>query len=190
MGSMHTNDDIRLLRIATEKIADCLCRFVDSFYGGPAVGVVIQPGPVTENEPMAKPKATTVKKSSLRGASPKKASAGATVDFQFVDNGDSTCTVLGVDAGGNTLDISAVATLTPAPTSSDTALVTVDPPSGMTFAMHAVGPLSTPGTPVNITAVATWNDGSIGPFTFTLPVDVIAGGPTGIQIVPGPVTVR
>ena len=137
---------------------------------------------------MAKPKATFVKKSALKGA-PAKAKAGAVVDFQIVDNGDTTCTVMGVDAAGATLDISAIASLTPAPTSSDPTLVTVDAPAGMTFGMHAVK-ISVPGSPVQVTATATWNDGSIGPFTFTLPVDVIAGGATGITIVVGPVTVR
>lgn len=116
--------------------------------------------------------------------------AGPIADFQFVDNGDSTCTVSGVDAAGNPSDISTVATLAPPPTSSDTTLVTVDAPSGMTFAMHAVGPLSTPGSPVIIAVTATWNDGSLGPFTFDLPVDVVSGGVTGIQVVPGTPTLH
>ncbi len=112
------------------------------------------------------------------------------LNFQFQDNGDDTCTVFGVDASGNQLDISAIATLTPAPTSSDTTILTVDTVSGMTFMMHAVGKLSVPGTPVVVTATATWNDGSAGPFTFSLPVDVISGGPVGILIVPGTPTVH
>lgn len=137
---------------------------------------------------MSKPRVSLVKASARSFAAPlKKAGAGAApvVDFQFLDNQDDTCTVLGVDGAGNTLDISTVATLTPAPASSDTSIVTVDAPTGMTFAIHATGKLSTPGTPVNIAVTATWNDGSLGPFSFTLPVDVITGGPTGIQVIPG-----
>jgi hypothetical protein len=110
--------------------------------------------------------------------------AGPVVNFQLVDNGDDSCQVLGVDAAGNTADISAVATIT---VSSDaTNILTVDPPVGVTFAMHAVGPLGA----ANVTAVATWTDGSKGPFTFTLPVTVIAGPVSGVQIVPGTPTVH
>jgi hypothetical protein len=108
----------------------------------------------------------------------------AVVNFQLQDNGDDTCTVLGVDAGGNTADISAVATIVV--TSDAPTILTVDPPVGMTFAMHAVGPLGA----ANVTAVATWNDGSKGPFTFTLPVTVVAGPATGVVIVPGTPTVH
>ncbi len=136
-------------------------------------------------------KVTLVKKGNLKRAVPQKASAAAPViDFELQDNGDDTCTVFGVSGAGNRLDISGVATLTPPPTSSDTTILTVDAPAGMTFAMHAVGKLSTPGTTVNVVATATWTDGSIGPFSFTLPVDVVAGGATGILIVPGVPTVH
>lgn len=100
--------------------------------------------------------------------------AGRTVvfDFTLASNGDDVCTVKGVDKAGNQVDISAVATI--AVTSSDPTIVTVDAPIGATFAMHATGKLSTPGSPVTITAVASWKDGSVGPFTFTLPVDVVS----------------
>lgn len=99
--------------------------------------------------------------------------------FVLVDNGDDTCTVLGVSKAGNEVDISSVATL--AVSSDNTGVLTTDPPTGMTFAMHAVGPVGH----ANVNATVTWNDGSIGPFDATLPVDVIAGGPTGVKIVPG-----
>lgn len=138
-------------------------------------------------------KVSLVKKSASAGKKVMKASPGVKLgEFQIQDNQDSTCTVFGVDAAGAQLDISAVATLTPAPSSSDPATVTVDPPTGMTFVMHAVGPLTTPGTPVLITAVATWNDGSIGPFTFDLPVEVQKSPSAigGIVIVPGTPTIR
>jgi len=118
------------------------------------------------------------------GQRPTAARPGAAVaDFNLQDNGDDTCTVLGVDKAGNPVDISQVATI--ASTSSDTSILTVDPPQGVTFAMHATGKLSTPGTPVQVTVTATWKDGSVGPFTFTLPVDVVAGPAAGVEIQPG-----
>jgi hypothetical protein len=131
-----------------------------------------------------------VKKSAQKKPAARAAAGAPAVDFVLQDNGDDTCTVLGVDAAGNSLDISGVASLTPAPTSSDTTVLTVDAPIGMTFAMHAVGKLSTPGTPVVVTAVAAWTDGSKGPFTVTLPVDVTAGPAGGVVIVPGVPTLR
>jgi hypothetical protein len=140
---------------------------------------------------MAKCKVSLVKKSApgtRMGARGTK--AGPVVDFQFVDNEDDTCTVQGLDAVGNTVDISAVATLTPVPTSSDVTKVVVDPPNGMTFAIHAVGPVTTPGSPVQIAVTATWNDSSLGPFSFSLPVDVVVGPAASIIIVPGTPTVH
>jgi hypothetical protein len=151
------------------------------------VGIRIVPGvPTLKETDMAK--MTVKKKSSLKGAPPAKAGpgkpAGAPGDFILIDNEDDTCTVQGADAAGNPVDISGVATITA--TSDNPAILTVDPPQGMTFAMHAAGPLG--GATVSV--VATWNDGSVGPFTASLPVDVQAGGATGLRIVPGIPTVR
>lgn len=128
----------------------------------------------------------TKKTPGARGPAPAKAKAGAPapVAFNLSDNGDDTLTVLGVDAAGATLDISSVATLTIS--SDNTQLLTVDPPVGMTSAMHAVGPVGS----CNLLATATWSDGSIGPFMFTLPINLVAGGATGILIQPGTPTVR
>ena len=124
-------------------------------------------------------------KKKAQGFSPRGIAKGAAVaSFILQDNQNDTCTVFGVDNAGNQVDISTVASLTPPPTSSDTTKITVGAPTGMTFNIKAVGPL-TAGTPVNITVVATWNDGSIGPFTFTLPVEVQAGPTGGIIVVPG-----
>jgi hypothetical protein len=120
-------------------------------------------------------------------AGPKAAKgAAAPVSFTLLDSQTDLCTVLGTDAAGNTSDISGVATLSPVPTSDTPAIVTVGAPTGMTFQMTAVGPLGN----ANITAVATWNDGSIGPFQFTLPVVVAAGPAGGIVIQPGVPTVK
>ncbi len=115
---------------------------------------------------------------------PKKAKAGdAIVDFVMsVDVPNCICTVFGVNNAGEQLDISDVATQVV--TSSDTAFMTVDPPVGMTFTEHAIK-ATVPGAPVVVTSVATWNDASRGPFTFSLPEDIQKGGVTGLIIVPG-----
>jgi hypothetical protein len=167
------------------------------------VGIEVQPGAVslaskseswttdslTQERDMAKWK--LMKKPDASRMKAHKAGDAAPATFVFVDNGNDTLTVMGVDSAGNPVDISGVANLTATPpTSSDTTKITVDPPTGMTFAMHAAGPL-TPAdgsAPVVITAVATWNDGTLGPFTGTLNVNVVAGPAGGVVIQPGPVT--
>lgn len=134
-------------------------------------------------------KVTCTKKLAHMSSGALKANKGAAVvAFNLQDNGDDTFTVLGTNAAGNTLDISTLATLTAV---SDTpATVTVDPPVGMTSAIHAAVPAPKPGATANITLVATWNDGSVGPFTITWPIGITAGGATGITVVPGTPTVH
>lgn len=101
-------------------------------------------------------------------------------EFHFVDNGNGTYAVEGVSAAGNVVDISNVATI--AVTSADPSKVAVDPPvSGMTFGLKAVGPVTI--DPVEISVVATWNDGSVGPFSFTAPATVVAGPAAGVRVV-------
>jgi hypothetical protein len=118
----------------------------------------------------------------LKASSPKaktlKAKAGPT-NFILLDNEDDTFTVMGVDKAGYPVDISTVATIVV--TSDNTAILTVDPPVGMTSAMHAVGPIGS----CNLDVVATWNDGSLGPFSFALPINTQASSAGGIEIVPG-----
>jgi hypothetical protein len=109
----------------------------------------------------------------------------ALASFSMQDNNDDTYTVQGVDTAGFPVDISAVATLTPAPTSADPTVLTVDPPTAMTFPVHGIKPGES-----DVTATATWNDGSLGPFTFTLPTTVTAGPAGGIVVTPGVPTVR
>jgi hypothetical protein len=140
---------------------------------------------------MPKLKVSFVKKSAvppkMRAAAPgapRKAATGT--DFIIQDDETGTCTVFGVDSTGAQVDISAVATL--AVTSSDPTKLSVAAPVGMTFAETAVA-VSMPGTSVVLTAVATWNDGSLGPFTITLPCDVVAGPVTGLVIVPATPTI-
>jgi hypothetical protein len=131
------------------------------------------------------------RKATSKKTYPKARKGASIVDFVIEDDGSSVCTILGLDNAGQELDISGVATAAPPPVSADPTVITVDTPVGMTFGLHAVigAPLTIPGSPVNVTAGATWNDGSIGPFTFVLPCDTKAGPAGGIIVVPGPVTV-
>jgi len=108
-------------------------------------------------------------------------------NFLIFDNEDSTVTVTGADAAGNAVDIAAVAKI--AVTSGDPAVVSVDPPTGMTFVLHALKP-TVAGSPAVITIVATWNDGSVGPFTASLPLDITGTVATGLIVTPGTPTVR
>jgi hypothetical protein len=177
-----------VLLVSIEKQVACVCsqltKLVAYLTTPQVVGIEIEPGVPTPKEiEMAKFHVSLVNKSQL----PKKAAgapkAGPVIDFQILDNQNDTATVYGVDSAGQQVDISSAATI--AVTSSDTTILTVSVPTGVTFKMTATGKLSVPGTPVQIGVVATWNDGSIGPFSMTLPVDVVAGPVSGIVIVPG-----
>ncbi len=116
------------------------------------------------------------KKSKLKAKTLKGTMAAGVDSFGLLDNEDGSFSVLGVSGGGNTVDISDVATL--AVTSADTSIITVDPPTGMTFVAKAVKPAGT----ADVEAVATWNDGSKGPFAETLHGEVKAGPVTGIVV--------
>jgi hypothetical protein len=131
---------------------------------------------------MAKPTVTISKRSSgTRKAAPGAKATGTA--FVLQDNQDDTCTVQGVDAAGAAVDISGVAVIT---VSSDNLnVLTVDPPTGMTFRMRGVAPGS-----ATVSVQATWNDGSIGPFQFVLPVTVTGSAATGIVVTPGTPSVR
>lgn len=130
-------------------------------------------------------KVTIVKKSAaLKAAGPGAPGAKAIgTEFVFVDNEDSTCTVSGVNSSGNPVDISNVAKI--AVTSSDPAVCGADAPTGMTFKMSGLKP----GSAV-LSVVATWDDDSIGPFSFDLPVVVTGSPATGITVTPGTPVVR
>jgi len=150
------------------------------------VGIKTKPGPVTphkEAKVMAA-KWSVMKKGAMRMGASMKAKMGdpAPVAFVLVDNGDSTFSVMGADAVGNAVDISSVASLA---ASSDTpTVVTVDPPTGMTFGVHAVGPIGS----AKISVTATWNDGSLGPFSAEVDVTTATGPAGSIVVTPGPVT--
>ncbi len=130
---------------------------------------------------MAKKFSVTLAKAShaphaLKSAAPMKAGDTAPTEYVLLDNENGTVTVLGVTAGGNHVDISAVATL--AVTSDNTATVTADPPAGMTCKLVAAGPLGT----ANVTLAVTFNDGSAGPFSVSLPCTVKAGPVSGVIV--------
>ncbi len=98
--------------------------------------------------------------------------------------GTSNVTIFGVNDQSNQVDISGVATLTA--TSNDTNKVTVDTPAGMNFTETAVAVGD-----VSVTCTATWNDGSIGPFSAddNLTITPAPPGPvTGLSIVHNPPT--
>jgi hypothetical protein len=84
---------------------------------------------------------------------------------------------MGLHQSGVLSDISDLATLTGLPASDNTAVLTVGTPIKMTFSLHGVSPGN-----ANITGiVATWNDGSVGPFA----ADPV---PTTVENVPDPFT--
>lgn len=196
---MNFFDDVRLIGKSLASIAVSLAQIAAAMTmtGGPPTGIDVSPGHPHDRPQPPKDKAMTKPKVSLtRSGHGAKAAMAPTkrlkagdpvVDFQINDNQDDTCTVYGTNSAGDRLDISSVATLSVS--SSDTSIISVDPPSGNVFTMHALKQ-STPGTPVVIHVTATWNDGSVGPFTFDLPCDVQAGGATGLLVVPGTPTVR
>ncbi len=101
----------------------------------------------------------------------------APTEFEYLVGEDGECTVQGVNDQG-AVDITTVATLTVV--SADPSIVSVDPASinGMTFTEKAVAVGSTV-----VTVTATWNDGSVGPFSLDDPVKVSVPVPPP----PGPV---
>jgi hypothetical protein len=125
---------------------------------------------------MAKFKCKLAKKG-MMAATPAKAGAKATGDlFTITDLGGGTLTVTGHDAAGaGGIDLSGVATLTVV--SSDVSVLTIDPPSGMTATCHGVKPGQ-----VTLTVTATWNDGSMGPFTIDVTASVTQGPATGLDV--------
>ncbi len=107
--------------------------------------------------------------------------------FEYHVGEDGSCTVFGVNDHGQ-VDISGVATL--AVVSADPSIVAVDrhPISGMTFTEDAIALGDTV-----VTATATWNDGSVGPFSLDDPVSVQQPPPgpvTGLIIIHGTPTVH
>jgi hypothetical protein len=115
---------------------------------------------------MAKIKCSVVKQGHAKMAGPvTKAKAGdpAPTELVLLDTEKSGFTLFGVNAAGNRIDISGVASLTPPPVSSDTGVLTIGTVSGMHVDVVSVAA----GT-VTVEATATWNDGSTGPFVIEI----------------------
>lgn len=102
--------------------------------------------------------------------------------FNLADNGNGTYTVQGTTQGGNNVDISAVATL--AVSSATPAIAAAALTTGMNFSVTAATPAPAIGATVAVTLTATWNDGSVGPFTIVVTYTVIASPVTGITVQP------
>ncbi len=125
------------------------------------------------------------KAAGMKAGKPLKAGDAPTSDYALQDNQDGSVTVMGVDSAGAVVDISAVATLTPAPTSDNTAVLTVGTPTGMTCPYSGVAPGN-----ATVTLTATWNDGSVGPFTITDPCVVSGSAAVGLTVTHSPPTIR
>ncbi len=127
-----------------------------------------------------------VKKSAMKQRAPLKSHAPgdpALASLQLTDNEDNTLTINGVNKAGEVLDLSATYTLTPAPTSSDPSIVSVDAPVGMTIPFHGLKV----GT-ATITATATQNAGvtpAAGPVVSDTPI-VCTADPNAVGIIATP----
>lgn len=125
---------------------------------------------------------TLVKKSSMHASASKmKAGDAAPMAFTIVDNGNQHFDVMGASAAGNPVDISGVATL--AAVSSDPTLLSASV-SGMGFDVAAIGPVGD----CSVDLTATWNDGSLGPFTASIAESITVGPANQIVVTPGAVT--
>jgi hypothetical protein len=110
----------------------------------------------------------------------KAAAAAAPVGFSLQEGTGDTVTVNVVDGGGNVIDPASLS-VTLAVTSDTPATLAVAAPVGLTYKESAPGPVGT----ANVTVVATFATGGFGPFSFSYPVTVAAGGPAGITITHG-----
>jgi hypothetical protein len=126
---------------------------------------------------MAKFKCNLARKGAKMAGAVAAKGAKATGDlFTITDLGGGTLSVTGHDAAGaGGIDISNVATLTVTTTDGT---VSVDPPVGMTCTVHGVKP----GT-ATLTVTATWNDGSIGPFSIAVTATITTSAVTGLDVV-------
>jgi hypothetical protein len=144
---------------------------------------VVHSSPVTRSLTGGAMKATFTKAAPPANLTKHKAGDVPPVNFGLLDDNGDTVTVTGLTAGGQSRDISGVATLTAI--SSDPTVVALGTPVGMTVDEEGLKA----GT-ADISLVATWIDGSVGPFTFTYTDTVKVDPVTGISIAHGPITVR
>jgi hypothetical protein len=119
---------------------------------------------------------------------PAKAGDPAPTSFNlFVDETGKSFTVFGINAMGNPVAISSVASITA--TSANPAVATVGAPVGASFSIAAAVPNPAPGVADTVTVVATWNDGSVGPFTLTITFNTVADPILGLILQPTAVVV-
>lgn len=130
-------------------------------------------------------KCTLFKKSQMPKRGPMKAAAPgdpAPNEYGLLDNEDGSVTVFGVNQAGNQVSLEGIATLQAV--SSDVAVLSVDPPNGMTVMYHGVAP----GKAV-VTLTAKANDGSFE-FTIEDPCDVASSPVAGLTVTHGTPTAR
>ena len=124
-----------------------------------------------------------------KAAKPKAKAGAAPVEFNITDNGDLTYSVEILDAAGAVLTVDP-STVSMTATSDNTSALTADAPVGLTGAVHVPVPAPAVGATANVTLTVTWSDASFGPFSIVWPFQISAGGPAGIQVVPGTPTVH
>lgn len=131
--------------------------------------------------PMAQKAKCTVVKAKVAAKAPRVASISAPAAtpgvFTLLDAATGTFTTMGTDAvPGDLVDISALATET---VTSDNPALTMGAVAGMavTFTAPATGSGSS-----NIVWTVTFNDGSVGPFTFSGVISWSGGAITGIVV--------
>lgn len=175
---MHLGEDIHEFTQAWVSIAhsfaqlvDCLCPKIVG------VGFVVssQKGKTT----MAKFTAVKATAGAKKATPFKHGAVKAPGDFQLSVDDTGKITALGVDDHGNQVDISTVATMTTAAVDNP-ALATIDTPTGVSVLLHPVGSTGS----IIFSATITWNDGSIGPFSGSVPLDLVPGPAGGVILVP------
>jgi hypothetical protein len=122
------------------------------------------------------------------------AATGPIGGLDLPDNVDQPFDLMGLDGGGNKVDISTLATIT-AIASDNTAVVTVDPlatpPAGVHNTVHAATPAPAIGATANVNFTVTWNDPATAPPAFATPVNVtwpqkiVASPVGGVVVSPG-----
>ncbi len=180
--------DFESLAESFRQIAHDFNRLVERLAGGdPAdvAGIKVDWGEAHERK-STMPTVKFVKKSALpKLASGQKAGPPKKGDILVIgDDQSATLTVALADSQGFPVpNGDTLATLTAS--SSDTTLLTFDPPSGLSDHYNGLKP----GT-ITATLVITANDGSFGPFTITQPGTVNAGAPTQATVDWGVPTIR
>jgi len=103
------------------------------------------------------------------------------VSFTIVDDPGKpgSYIVMGVDAAGDLLDISGVATITATDDGSGNVTTTVTGPVNFAVQGNKITPA---GSPATVSLVATWNDNSVGPFPATCSFTVTAGAAAGLAV--------